>query len=129
MNHELSREEMGQEQEICTLGGGCFWCLEAVFVELQGVEKVVSGYAGGSVPSPTYREVCNGTTGHAEVAQVVFDPDCDLLPRDLAGFLRYPRSDDAEPAGCRCRNSVPVGHFLSQPGTKRNGRSGHRRVK
>ena len=61
-------------QEVATLAGGCFWCLEAVYVELRGVEKVVSGYAGGHVKKPTYREVCNGTTGHAEVVQVSFDP-------------------------------------------------------
>lgn len=60
--------------EVATLGGGCFWCLEAVYVELNGVEKVVSGYAGGHVKHPTYREVCSGSTGHAEVVQVTFDP-------------------------------------------------------
>ena len=60
--------------ELATLAGGCFWCLEAVYVELRGVEKVASGYAGGHVKNPTYREVCNGTTGHAEVVQVTFDP-------------------------------------------------------
>mgnify|MGYP001250043363 CR=1 FL=1 len=60
--------------EIATLGGGCFWCLEAVYIELRGVEKVASGYAGGHVKHPTYREVCNGTTGHAEVVQVSFNP-------------------------------------------------------
>jgi peptide-methionine (S)-S-oxide reductase len=60
--------------EVATLGGGCFWCLEAVYVELRGVEKVVSGYAGGHVKNPTYREVCSGSTGHAEVVQVTFDP-------------------------------------------------------
>ncbi len=60
--------------ETATLGGGCFWCLEAIFSELRGVEKVVSGYAGGSVPSPSYGEVCTGTTGHAEVVQITFDP-------------------------------------------------------
>ncbi len=58
-----------------TLGGGCFWCTEAVFLNLRGVTKVVSGYAGGHVPNPTYRQVCNGDTGHAEVVQVSFDPD------------------------------------------------------
>ncbi|MFN8534891.1 MAG: peptide-methionine (S)-S-oxide reductase MsrA [Dehalococcoidia bacterium] len=58
-----------------TLGGGCFWCLEAVYDQLRGVEKVVSGYAGGSVVNPTYQQVCNGTTGHAEVTQVTFDPE------------------------------------------------------
>jgi peptide-methionine (S)-S-oxide reductase len=57
-----------------TLGGGCFWCLEAVYQEVAGVQKVVSGYAGGHVEDPSYRAVCNGTTGHAEVVQVTFDP-------------------------------------------------------
>lgn len=61
--------------EITTLGGGCFWCLEAVFVELQGVDKVESGYSGGTKPNPTYEQVCSGNTGHAEVAQITFDPD------------------------------------------------------
>ena len=61
-------------QELATLAGGCFWCLEAVYLDLRGVEKVVSGYAGGHVPNPTYREVCSGLTGHAEVVQVTFDP-------------------------------------------------------
>ncbi len=61
-------------QELATFAGGCFWCLEAVYLDLRGVEKVVSGYAGGHVPNPTYREVCSGLTGHAEVVQVAFDP-------------------------------------------------------
>lgn len=60
--------------EIATLGGGCFWCLEAVYDQLKGVEDVVSGYAGGHVVNPTYKHVCEGTTGHAEVVQVTFDP-------------------------------------------------------
>lgn len=60
--------------EIATLGGGCFWCVEAIFQDLKGVSKVESGYSGGSVANPSYREVCNGTTGHAEVIQVTFDP-------------------------------------------------------
>ncbi len=63
-----------RNQELATLAGGCFWCLEAVFDELQGVEKVESGYSGGHAINPTYREVCNGTTGHAEVVQIAFDP-------------------------------------------------------
>ena len=67
---------MGEQRyaQLATLAGGCFWCLEAVYVELRGVEKAVSGYAGGSVKNPTYREVCSGATGHAEVVQVTFDP-------------------------------------------------------
>jgi peptide-methionine (S)-S-oxide reductase len=61
-------------KEVATLGGGCFWCTEAVFEQLKGVQSVVSGYAGGHVANPTYREVCSKTTGHAEVTQVTFDP-------------------------------------------------------
>ena len=68
--------------ELATLGGGCFWCLEAVFQDLKGVERVVSGYAGGSVPNPSYEDVCTGRTGHAEVVQVTFDPAV-LSYRDL----------------------------------------------
>ncbi len=60
--------------EIATLAGGCFWCLEAVYDNLQGVVDVVSGYAGGHVTQPTYEQVCAGTTGHAEVVQITFDP-------------------------------------------------------
>lgn len=60
--------------ETATLGGGCFWCLEAAFERVDGVERVVSGYAGGDLPNPSYREVCSGTTGHAEVVRVHFDP-------------------------------------------------------
>ena len=60
--------------QIATLGGGCFWCLEAVYDDLRGVTDVVSGYAGGRMRNPSYRDVCSGTTGHAEVVQVTFDP-------------------------------------------------------
>jgi peptide-methionine (S)-S-oxide reductase len=60
--------------EVATLAGGCFWCLEAAFQQLKGVEKVESGYAGGHVANPSYEQVCTGATGHAEVVQVTFDP-------------------------------------------------------
>ena len=60
--------------ELATLAGGCFWCLEAVFQQLRGVTKVVTGYAGGTVPNPSYQAVCTGATGHAEVTQITFDP-------------------------------------------------------
>ena len=63
-----------ETREIATLAGGCFWCLEAVYVELKGVEKVESGYMGGHVPDATYEDVCSGSTGHAEVVQITFDP-------------------------------------------------------
>jgi len=65
-------EERAREQ--ATFGGGCFWCLEAVYKDLRGVERVVSGYAGGQVQDPSYEEVCSGTTGHAEVVQLTYDP-------------------------------------------------------
>src|SRR3712207_6591542 len=70
-----SRPNGSSRTEVATLGGGCFWCLEAVYEELRGVEKVESGYSGGTVANPTYRQVSTGTTGHAEVVQVTFDPD------------------------------------------------------
>jgi peptide-methionine (S)-S-oxide reductase len=72
--------------ELATLAGGCFWCLEAVFEQLKGVEKVESGYAGGQVPNPSYRQVCTGTTGHAEVVQLTFDPQT-VTYRDLLGVF------------------------------------------
>jgi peptide-methionine (S)-S-oxide reductase len=62
------------KSEVATLAGGCFWCLEAVFEQLRGVTKVVSGYTGGKVPNPSYQAVCSGATGHAEVTQITFDP-------------------------------------------------------
>jgi len=69
-------------EETATLGGGCFWCLEAVFKDLRGVNWVMSGYAAGHVANPTYKAVCNGTTGHAEVVQVKFD-NAELSYADL----------------------------------------------
>jgi peptide-methionine (S)-S-oxide reductase len=72
--------------EIAILAGGCFWCLEAVFDELQGVESVESGYMGGKMPRPTYEEVCGGRTGHAEVVRVTFDPGV-LSYEDLLGVF------------------------------------------
>lgn len=60
---------------LATLGGGCFWCLEAVFQQVEGVSRVVSGYTGGEMPNPDYHSVCTGTTGHAEVVQITFDPN------------------------------------------------------
>ena len=70
------------EREVATLGGGCFWCLDSIYRQLKGVESAVSGYAGGTKPNPTYREVCGGNTGHAEVVQITFDPS-QISYRDL----------------------------------------------
>ena len=64
---------MGKNLQVATLAGGCFWCLEAVFDELKGVESVESGYTGGQIPNPTYAQVCAGDTGHAEAVQITFD--------------------------------------------------------
>ena len=75
MSNEKPRPEYHDRMEVATLGGGCFWCIEAAFDEIRGVDIVESGYAGGTTVSPTYEQVCTGTTGHAEVVQVTFDPN------------------------------------------------------
>jgi peptide-methionine (S)-S-oxide reductase len=66
---------MSNKLDTATLGGGCFWCVEAIYQDVKGVQQVVSGYAGGKVKNPSYREVCSGATGHAEVTQITFDPE------------------------------------------------------
>lgn len=73
--------------EEITLGGGCFWCVDAVYREIRGVEKVLSGYSGGSVANPTYEEVCTGSTGHAEVVQITFNPRIITLEKLLHIFF------------------------------------------
>ena len=79
---------MTDDYETATLGGGCFWCIEAAFKELDGVVEATSGYAGGHVDDPTYKQVCNGTTGHAEVVQVTYDPDVLTYEDVLEVFFR-----------------------------------------
>ncbi len=71
---EILNMEIQNELEVATFAGGCFWCTEAVFLELDGVTKVVSGYIGGKTVNPTYKEICNGDTGHAEAIEITFDP-------------------------------------------------------
>ncbi|GAN34887.1 MAG: peptide methionine sulfoxide reductase [Candidatus Brocadia sinica] len=75
------------EKEVVTLGGGCFWCIESIFEELEGVEQAESGYSGGWVDDPTYQQVCTGKTGHAEVVQVTFDPKVISLKEILKIFF------------------------------------------
>lgn len=70
----MTNNQQTDHLEVATLGGGCFWCLEPIYEDLRGVDSVESGYSGGHVPNPTYEHVCTGTTGHAEVVQVRFDP-------------------------------------------------------
>jgi peptide-methionine (S)-S-oxide reductase len=88
------------DREVATLGGGCFWCLEAVYKDLKGVERVVSGYAGGHADNPTYEQVCGGRTGHAEVVQITFDPAVvtfgDLL--DVFFTIHDPTTKDRQGA-------------------------------
>ncbi|HEX8141490.1 MAG TPA: peptide-methionine (S)-S-oxide reductase MsrA [Pyrinomonadaceae bacterium] len=88
MSEEESKRVDGTKgREVATLGGGCFWCTEAVFDELKGVESVESGYSGGAGANPTYAQVCSGTTGHAEVIQVTFDPQVISFKEILEVFF------------------------------------------
>lgn len=80
--------ENAQQTDTITLGGGCFWCLEAIYQRLEGVISVASGYSGGHIKNPAYREVCNGTTGHAEVVQIVFDRNKTSLEEILKVFFK-----------------------------------------
>lgn len=86
---QTDKKSMPQETTLdtITLGGGCFWCVEAVFQRLEGVKQVASGYMGGSTPNPTYKEICTGTTGHAEVVQIVFSPEIIPLTDILDVFF------------------------------------------
>jgi len=75
INHDINSQNTGKKMELATFGSGCFWCTEAIFEKVKGVESVVSGYSGGKVKNPTYREVCTGNTGHAEVVQLIYNPE------------------------------------------------------
>lgn len=79
---------MSNNKETATLGAGCFWCVEAIFDQVKGVESAESGYSGGHVVNPTYKEVCTGNTGHAEVVQVVFDPEVITYAKILEIFFK-----------------------------------------
>ena len=89
MNQEQLKISGSKREEIVTLGGGCFWCMEAVFNEIKGVVKVESGYSGGNLEYPSYEQVSSGTTGHAEVVQVTFDPDVISFKEILDIFLPH----------------------------------------
>jgi peptide-methionine (S)-S-oxide reductase len=109
-------------REVATLAGGCFWCLEAVFEQLQGVEKVVSGYAGGTQPDPTYKQVCTGRTGHAEVVQVTFDPSVigfrDLVELFFAFHDPTTLNRQGHDEGTQYRSAI----FFSSPEQERTAR-------
>lgn len=88
MDREHTQQtNLSPTREVATLGGGCFWCLEAVFDELKGVEQVESGYSGGTVPNPSYEAVCAEITGHAEVVQITFDPQVISFKEILEVFF------------------------------------------
>ena len=87
VQNQLRVSSPSHGKETATLAGGCFWCLEAVYDELNGVEDVVSGYSGGKTPDPSYEMVCTGTTGHAEVVQVTFDPEVISFKEILEVFF------------------------------------------
>ncbi|HET9050597.1 MAG TPA: peptide-methionine (S)-S-oxide reductase MsrA [Candidatus Dormibacteraeota bacterium] len=113
--------------ETATLGGGCFWCLDAAFRQIEGVTNVVSGYAGGTRPNPTYHEVCGGRTGHAEVVQVEYDPDViaygDIL--DVFWSIHDPTTKDRQGAdvGTQYR-SIILTHDDSQRAAAEASRDG-----
>ena len=87
LQEQMQMPHPPRDREVATLAGGCFWCLEAVYDELKGVEDVVSGYAGGRVPNPSYELVCTGTTGHAEVVKITFDPNTISFKEILEVFF------------------------------------------
>ncbi len=101
------------------VGGGCFWCTETIFLRLRGVHKVESGYAGGHVKDPTYKQICEGNTGHAEVIRVFYDPQVisykskftKLFSPSLHIFQR-PWSHNSQPTRKRCRNSIPIDNHV-----------------
>jgi peptide-methionine (S)-S-oxide reductase len=114
-----SIETGAAQEEVATLGGGCFWCLEAVFEQLRGVKRVESGYAGGTVPDPTYPQVCTGSTGHAEVVRITFDPAVvsfrDLLDVFFAVHDPTTRNRQGPDVGSQYRSVV----FYHTPEQKR----------
>ncbi|MGZ8208927.1 MAG: peptide-methionine (S)-S-oxide reductase MsrA [Burkholderiales bacterium] len=109
----------GARREIASLAGGCFWCLEAVFDDVNGVESVESGYMGGQTPDPTYEQVCGGKTGHAEIVQVRFDPDVISYRETLQIFfaIHDPTTPDQQgnDVGTQYRSAV----FFHSPEQKK----------
>lgn len=88
MVEKKTEDTSGEKLDTATFGAGCFWCVEAIFQQIKGVKSVKSGYTGGHVKNPSYKEVCNGTTGHAEVAQIVFNPDSVSFTKLLEVFFQ-----------------------------------------
>ena len=112
--------------EVAVLAGGCFWCTEAVFLDVVGVKSVESGYTGGTVANPTYKQVCGGDTGHAEAIRITFDPDAAQLRRSARHLLRDPRPDPAQPPGQRRRHAISLGDLPAGRGAGAQGARGDR---
>ena len=100
--------------EVATLGGGCFWCTEAIFQMLPGVKSVTSGYAGGTKENPTYKEVCTGNTGHAEVIQIKYDPKVVSYEKLLETFWEAHDPTTLNRQGPDARHAIPLDHSLQQ---------------
>jgi peptide-methionine (S)-S-oxide reductase len=120
---EAGMEQQATTTEIATLGGGCFWCVEAVFIDLRGVLGVVSGYAGGQVANPSYKDVCTGTTGHAEVVQVTFDPAViaydDLLRMFFAAHDPTTLNRQGNDSGPQYRSVIFTGNAAQRAAAER----------
>jgi peptide-methionine (S)-S-oxide reductase len=104
--------------EVATIGGGCFWCLEAVYLDLEGVESVQSGYSGGTIPNPTYEAVCGGTTGHAEVVQIRFDPEVTSYREILEVFFAIHDPTTLNRQGADVGTQYRSAIFFHDPGQK-----------
>ncbi|MDZ7689615.1 MAG: peptide-methionine (S)-S-oxide reductase MsrA [Balneolaceae bacterium] len=109
-----------QNIEKATFGAGCFWCVEAVFEELKGVQHVEAGYAGGEEKNPTYKEVAYGKTGHAEVTRIHYDPTVISFDQLLTVFWHTHNPTTLNRQGPDVRASVSLRHFLSRPRTEKN---------
>jgi peptide-methionine (S)-S-oxide reductase len=109
-NKEPSTMNSSAKSDTATFGGGCFWCIEAVFQQLDGVEQVTSGYAGGTKANPTYEEVCTGNTGHAEVCRIIFDPEkigyTDLLEAFFSAHDPTTLNRQGPDAGTQYRSAI-----------------------
>ena len=109
---------MNSSTEVATLGGGCFWCIEAVFDRLEGVQKVESGYTGGKIENPSYKAICTGTTGHAEVVQITFDPSVvsfsDILQVFFASHDPTTLNKQGNDVGTQYRSAI----FFANPTQK-----------
>lgn len=114
----MSTPQASTGREIATLGGGCFWCLEAVFDKLQGVVSVESGYCNGRIVNPTYKQVCNGDTGHAEVVRVTFDPQVISFREILEVFFAIHDPTTLDQQGNDAGTQYRSGIFYNTPAQK-----------